>query len=205
MAEQFWQQTFADLETSSYPVLPAVGYQSSITKVIDHEIDRIDCAAGSDSPYTLSTNLQAAWALLLAQYANTQDVVFGTTMNYLQEIPNLQDVLPLRLPVNWESDLAQWLQTTQSRVAAMKEVQSSMSLDQIQSCSPEAKEACDFRTSMVLRDSEPEIYEVCTCEIYNLLRMYIFPRDPNADQLHSVSRETTLSLSRRPSIRILSF
>lgn len=164
MAEQFWQQTFADLETSSYPVLPAVGYQSSITKVIDHEIDRIDCATGSDSPYTLSTNLQAAWALLLAQYANTQDVVFGTSMNYLQEIPNMHDVLPLRLPVSWESDLAQWLQATQSRVAAMKEVQSFMSLDQIQSCSPEAKEACDFRTSMVLRDSEPEIYEVCTCE-----------------------------------------
>lgn len=44
MAEQFWQQTFASLETSSYPVLPAVGYQSSITKIIGHEIDRIDCA-----------------------------------------------------------------------------------------------------------------------------------------------------------------
>lgn len=164
MAEQFWQQTFADLETSSYPVLPAVGYQSSITKSIDHEIDHIDCATRSDSPYTLSTKLQAAWALLLAQYANTQDVVFGTTMNSSKGVPGLQDVLPLRIPVNWESDLAQWLQANQSRVEAMQEVQSCMSLDQIQSCSREAKEACEFRTSILLRDSELDTYEVCTCK-----------------------------------------
>ncbi|KAJ5358648.1 uncharacterized protein N7496_011061 [Penicillium cataractarum] len=162
MAEQFWQQTFADLETSSYPVLPAVGYQSSITKVTDYEIDRIDCADSSNSPYTISTKLQAAWALLLAQYANTQDVVFGTTMNDLQNPASMQDVFPLRVPVNWESDLAQWLQANQSRVATMQDVQPRMSLDQIQSCSPEAKEACEFRTSIVLRDSEPEVYKVCT-------------------------------------------
>jgi hypothetical protein len=162
MAEQFWQQTFAGLETSSYPVLPAVGYQSSITKIIDHEIDHIECETGSDSLYPLSTKLQAAWALLLAQYANTHDVVFGISMNSLEEVSDLQDVLPLRIPVSWESDLAQWLQANQSRVEAMQEVQSCMSLDQIQSCSPEAKEACEFRTSILLRDPELETYEVWT-------------------------------------------
>jgi hypothetical protein len=184
MAEQFWQETFADLETSSYPVLPAVGYQSSITKVIDHEFDRIDCAAGSDSPYTLGTKLQAAWALLLAQYANTQDVVFGTSMSSLEAISGLQDVLPLRVPVNWESDLAQWLQANQSRVEAMQEVRSCMSLDQIQSCSPEAKEACQFRTSIVLRDSEPRIYEVCVWNSMQLASGYIstHARDLHTDQ-----------------------
>lgn len=169
MAEQFWQQTFADLETSSYPVLPAVGYQSSITKIIDYEIDRIDCATGSDSPYTLSTKLQASWALLLAQYANTQDVVFGTSMNSLEESSGLQDVLPLRVLVNWESDLAQWLQANQSRVEKMQEVQFCMSLDQIQSCSPDAKEACEFRTSILLRDSDQETFEVCLQDCHRLL------------------------------------
>jgi hypothetical protein len=162
MAEQFWQDTFADLETSSYPILPGVGYHPSITNIIEHEIDRIDCTTGYDDPYTLSTKLQAAWALLLAQYANTQDVVFGTTMNYLQGNPTLQDaLLPLRVPVNWESDLAQWLQANQSRVAAMQEFQSYMNLDQIQFRSPEAREAWDFRTSLLLRDSEPKVYPVC--------------------------------------------
>lgn len=161
MAEQFWQQTFADLETSSYPVLPDVAYHPSITKIVDHGVDRFDCAIGSDSPYTLSTRIQAAWALLLAQYANTQDVVFGTNMNPLRESPTLQDILPLRVPINWESDLVQWLQANQSRVAAMQGVQPYMGLDGIQSCSSESKEACDFRTSIVIRDAEPETYEVC--------------------------------------------
>ncbi|KAJ6125083.1 hypothetical protein N7471_012400 [Penicillium samsonianum] len=159
MAEQFWQQTFADLETSSYPVLPDVAYHPSITKIVDHGVDRFDCATGSDSPYTLSTRIQAAWALLLAQYANTQDVVFGTNMNPLRESPTLQDILPLRVPINWEYDLVQWLQANQSRVAAMQGVQPYMGLDGIQSCSSESKEACDFRTSIVIRDAEPEIYE----------------------------------------------
>lgn len=160
MAEQFWQDTFADLETSSYPVLPAVGYQPSITQVIEHEVDRIDCATRSDDPYTLSTKLQAAWALLLAQYANTHDVVFGTTLTSSREVPAWQDLRPLRVPVNWESDLGQWLQANQSRVAAMQGFQR-MSLNQIKSCSPETKEACDYRTSLLLRDSEPEVHAVC--------------------------------------------
>jgi non-ribosomal peptide synthetase component F len=207
MAEQFWQETFADLETSSYPVLPAVGYQSSITKIIDHEIDHIDCATGSDSPYTLSTKLQAAWALLLAQYANTQDVVFGTSMNPLEGNSGLQDVLPLRIPVNGESDLAQWLQANQARVQAMQEVQSCMSLDQIQYCSPEAKEACEFRTSLLLRNSEQETYEVC-CKISQLSSGYIrylSTRDLQTDQSYCVPRETIPSPTKRLSIRILSF
>ncbi|KAJ5965380.1 hypothetical protein N7481_012094 [Penicillium waksmanii] len=160
MAKQFWQETFVDLETSSYPVLPAVGYQSSITKTVDYEVDRIDCSTGSHSPHTLSTGIQAAWALLLAQYANTQDVVFGTNLNPLRGNPSLKDIVPFRVPVDWESDLLQWLQASQSRVAAMQEIQSCMSLDEISLCSPEAKEACDFRTSIIIRDAEPELYEL---------------------------------------------
>lgn len=213
MAEQFCQQTFADLETSSYPVLPAVGYQSSVTKIIYHEIDQINSSTGSDSPYTLATKLQAAWALLLAQYANTQDVVFGTTRNNLQEVASLQDVFPLRVPVNRESDLAQWLQANQSRVGTMQDVQPRMSLGQIQSCSPEAKEACEFRTSIVLRDSETKTHEVCT----NILLpdavhgmhpsrdKYISARDPPADPLWFVARETTFSTSKGLSVEIPSF
>jgi hypothetical protein len=205
MAEQFWQETFADLETSSYPVLPAVGYQSSIRKIIDHEIDHIDCATGSDSPYTLSTKLQAAWALLLAQYANTQDVVFGTSMNPLEGNSGLQDVLPLRIPVNGESDLTHWLQANQAQVQAMQEVQSCMSLDQIQYCSPEAKEACEFRTSLLLRNSEPETYEVCARYHNFLLDIYLSTRDLQTDQSYCVPRETIPSPTKRLSIQILSF
>ncbi|KAB8257986.1 acetyl-CoA synthetase-like protein [Aspergillus pseudonomiae] len=166
MAENFWQQTFADLQTSPYPVFPVVGYKPCIGTVIDHEIDQIDFGTNHDQPYTLSTTVYAAWALLLAQYANTSDVVFGTRVDGLrndlscsEDVQQGQDALPLRVPVNWECDLDDWLQANQDRIAAMQETDTPRTLDQIRACSQQTREACEFRTSLIVRDTEPEVYE----------------------------------------------
>lgn len=42
MAHQFWQDEFADLETSLYPILPALGYQPEIKCIVEHEVDWSD-------------------------------------------------------------------------------------------------------------------------------------------------------------------
>jgi hypothetical protein len=43
MAHQFWQDEFADLETSPYPILPALSYQPEIKCIVEHGVDWSDC------------------------------------------------------------------------------------------------------------------------------------------------------------------
>lgn len=171
MAHQFWQDQFADLETSLYPILPAPSYKPEIKCIIEHEVDLFDWSNVHDGHCRLSTKLQAAWALLLAQYANSEDIVFGTNVvsqRWSLDRPgndsgfqnSCNDVMPLRVPVHWHSDLVEWLRKIQVRLEAIEDVQSWGGLDRIRSCSPKAEEACDFRTVLLTRDMQSEEQEV---------------------------------------------
>ncbi|KAL4942934.1 hypothetical protein BDV06DRAFT_221694 [Aspergillus oleicola] len=152
MAAQFWERVFAGLETS--PTFPTSDYKPAISTAVNHVADYIDC----DS-HSLSTKLQAAWALLLSQYANTNDVVFGVSVDHLQaQSTELGDctkpghVIPLRVPVDWHANLAEWLQSTQASAAAMRDSYPEGGLGQTQTYSMQAKTACEFRTLLVVRD-----------------------------------------------------
>ncbi|KAJ6087294.1 hypothetical protein N7467_006208 [Penicillium canescens] len=167
MAHQFWQDEFADLETSPYPILPATSYQPKIKRIIEYKVDWPDWSHLHDDHYTLSTRLQAAWAILLAQYANSEDIVFGTNIGSQRTALDRADnasnihrtwnyVMPLRVPIPWHSDLAEWLRNVQARVDAIEEAQAWGGLGRIRLCSPQAEEACDFRTVLLIRDTQAE-------------------------------------------------
>jgi hypothetical protein len=171
MAHQFWQDAFADLETSPYPILPSTGYHPDIKHTIEYEIDWLDWSDFHHDQCTLSTRLQAAWALLLAQYANSEDIVFGTNVasewrdcHSAENAPSIQNswnyVIPLRVLVSWHLDLAEWLRIIQTRVEAIEEVHEWWGLDRIRSCSPQAAEACDLRTILLIREIDEEQQEV---------------------------------------------
>ncbi|KAJ5158043.1 uncharacterized protein N7500_007694 [Penicillium coprophilum] len=134
MAHRFWQDTFADLEASPYPILPTTGYQPEIKHIVEYEVNWLDWNNFHDDRFTLSTNLRAAWALLMAQYANSEDIVFGTNVasqrreslsnDHDLSIQNIWNhVMPLRVLIPWHSDLVQWLQSIQNRVEAIERVQ----------------------------------------------------------------------------------
>ncbi|KAJ5433827.1 AMP-dependent synthetase/ligase [Penicillium cf. griseofulvum] len=170
MAHQFWQDAFADLGTSPYPILPSTGYEPEIKRIVEHEVDWLDWSKFQHGQCTLSTRIQAAWALLLAQYANSEDIVFGTNVaserrdfDRAENAPSIQNswnyVMPLRVPVPWHSDLVEWLRIMQTRVEAIEEVHEWGGLDRIRSCSPQAAEACDLRTILLIRGIDEEQQE----------------------------------------------
>jgi amino acid adenylation domain-containing protein/non-ribosomal peptide synthase protein (TIGR01720 family) len=71
---------------------------------------------------TLNTLVQGAWALLLARYGGTDDVVFGATVSGRPaELPGVEEMvglfvntLPVRVRVDLERLLAPWLQELQA-------------------------------------------------------------------------------------------
>ncbi|CAI7613193.1 unnamed protein product [Penicillium glandicola] len=159
MAHQFWQDQFADLETSLYPVLPITGYQPEIKHIVDYEVDWPDWSNLHHDHYSLSIKLQGAWAIMLAQYSNSEDIVFGTNvisqrepLGRAENLSRLNYVMPLRVPVPWHSELIEWLRNIQARLEAIDEVQTWGGLDQIRSLSSKVAEACDFRTILLVHN-----------------------------------------------------
>jgi hypothetical protein len=78
---------------------------------------------------TLSTVVQAAWAVLLSRYSGQSEVVFGTTVS--GRPANLAGVeamvglfintLPVRVPVPGDAQVLPWLQEVQSRMLELRE------------------------------------------------------------------------------------
>jgi acyl carrier protein len=70
---------------------------------------------------TLTTLVQAVWALLLSKYGDTDDVVFGTTVSGRPSslegaesiVGFLINTIPVRIKVDREADLLQWMQAQQ--------------------------------------------------------------------------------------------
>src|SRR5207244_3594064 len=90
---------------------------------------------------TLSTLLQAAWAVLLSRYCNTEDVLFGITVSGrpydFPEIDSLVglliNTLPLRVRVSPSAPIANWLPELQRAVSRVREHETD-SLKQILAC-----------------------------------------------------------------------
>jgi amino acid adenylation domain-containing protein/non-ribosomal peptide synthase protein (TIGR01720 family) len=94
------------------------------------------------SKLTVNTLVQGAWALLLARYSDSDDVVFGVTVaGRPAELPEVErtvglfiNTLPLRLAVPPGQSVADWLHTVQARQTELIEHQFSP-LSDLQRCS----------------------------------------------------------------------
>ncbi|RAK90679.1 acetyl-CoA synthetase-like protein [Aspergillus costaricaensis CBS 115574] len=168
MASEFWQKSFAGLESTPYPTLPAGDYQPVLQRCMEHDLS--DSVSRDAEPWELNTQLHASWAVVLALYANTTDVVFGTSAYYLDhsspgtdDVPPLQTIcgslFPLRVSVQWDNEIGPWMREIRDQTTAAKEFLPWGGLDKIRSCSPAAFEACDFRTLLLVRDSESQIHK----------------------------------------------
>nr|QEO74167.1 AMP-dependent synthetase and ligase [uncultured bacterium] len=86
---------------------------------------------------TLSTIVQAAWALLLSRYSGEDDVVFGATVSGRPpDLPGVQDIVglfintvPVRVAVDGSSSVGEWLERIQADAAERSEFENAALTD----------------------------------------------------------------------------
>jgi len=91
---------------------------------------------------TLSTLFQAAWAILLGRYSNTDDIVFGATLSGRpSDLKGAEDMvglfintLPVRVRFNQEMTVTELLNSLQAISIEMREYEYAM-LPEVKSCS----------------------------------------------------------------------
>lgn len=142
LATDFWQQYFANLDTQHFPSLPSPSYSPQATSTLGY------CLQGFQwirAEVAASTAIRVAWAVLLARYTNTSDVVLGV----LTKLSKLNlGMVPVRLVLDEEATLCQLLEHIQAQTVAIEGF-GQMGLHNIQRVSDEAEQGCQFQTLLV--------------------------------------------------------
>ena len=107
---------------------------------------------------THSTIIRAAWAFLLGQYLNAQDVSFGATVSGRgTSIANIDSItgptiatVPVRARIDSNAQIENFLLDVQAQATAMIPFQH-LGLSEIQHLSEDARAACEFQALLVIQ------------------------------------------------------
>ncbi|KAL8727263.1 MAG: hypothetical protein Q9166_006144 [cf. Caloplaca sp. 2 TL-2023] len=154
-AAQYWQELLLDARTSRLPQVKKTNFLAN-----QEYTEMIDLPANLET--SLSTTVEAAWAILLGQYTGSEDVCFGVvrsgrtaSVNGIATImgPTIVSI-PRRLrPIKTLPVSAFLTQVERVAVEAMPWEQ--YGLHSIRQLSESARQACDFQ-SMIVIQHHPE-------------------------------------------------
>ena len=136
--EAWWRERLSSFDTPTFPqVHDGTATDNVSHHVVTRRLDRSEAdtlrRVAREQRVTPSSVVAAAWALLLARYAGTDDVVFGTTV--AGRPPELGDVehmagmfintLPLRIQTDANATVADLLQSVQHAQAEQRDMEAS--------------------------------------------------------------------------------
>ncbi|KAL4780783.1 hypothetical protein BJX76DRAFT_360501 [Aspergillus varians] len=176
---EYWEDQLAPPGTTAYPPLPSPQYQPHADEVVEHEISQIQW---SQSGITPSTVIRAAWAILMASYTHSSDVIFGAVVSGRQaQVPGIDRMagptiatVPLRIMVNEQHDVRSFLTQVQSQAINMT-LHEQMGLQRIRRISPATELGSQFQTLVVVQP-QPDRGPVEDDE-----RLFVVERDSHQD------------------------
>lgn len=155
-SEAFWRERLDGANGAQFPALPWSGYQTAADSLLEVYVPLEHAPANS----TTATVIRAAWALVVSQYINSGDVVFGETLTGRnapiiggEEIEGpMITTVPVRVQVDYEAAVSEYLQDVQETTVSQIPHEH-YGLQHIRRVSPDALEACELRTGLVLHPS----------------------------------------------------
>ncbi|KAA8900647.1 hypothetical protein FN846DRAFT_988776, partial [Sphaerosporella brunnea] len=176
----FWTSRLEGASVTDYPELPGqCEVRAMNTKTVAMNIDFQSVAKAQK--IQASTVVRTTWAIVLAQHSNSDDVTFGVTLSGrnvplegIEEMtgPTLVTV-PFRVGICDTCHLSDLLLDVQTRAVEMMPFEHT-GIQNIQKMSAFAKNACAFRTLLVVQpeeDQEPEFLQHAN-DLDNMQRSY---------------------------------
>ncbi|KAK5988791.1 Nonribosomal peptide synthase atnA [Cladobotryum mycophilum] len=155
----YWKGQFAGLEIPHSPNLKDL--MSNRTR--DGEVALTVRGLGWNTDFGADVVAKAAWYIMIAQIAESNEVLFGITVTGRQaELPGIAkltgttaSVVPIHITLNWDESLNEFLQTVQhnSEKAVTYE---GTGMHWIRQLSDEAASACDFESLLAFRNAEAD-------------------------------------------------
>ncbi|KAF2200880.1 acetyl-CoA synthetase-like protein [Delitschia confertaspora ATCC 74209] len=153
-SDDFWINAFADITAPQFPQLPSPGYQVQASSQLIHEA-KISRQRGME--ITMPSMIRAAWALLLATYSGSDDVLWGETNSGRDvPVPGVEDILgptittaPVRFRLDRQTTLQEYLQDVQKQSSLSLPYQFA-GLQHIKKLSSDTAVACEFQSLLVI-------------------------------------------------------
>ena len=154
-SKSYWRAQLSDVAQPTFPITSSVTYQPQPTASASHRMQHL---YKSMSSFTMPTIIRAAWGLLIARYSNTEDVVFGTTLNGRNvDLDGISKVLgptittvPVRIRICPEETLVEYLQRVQDHYVEMMPHEH-MGLQNIRKLGDGANAACSFQNLIAIQ------------------------------------------------------
>ena len=159
-AKAFWRTYLSDANSLSFPRIPSAGFRPLADSCREHHVK---FSRKSHSNVTTPSMIRAAWALLLGRYAETDDVVFGTTLSGRsapvlgvdQMIGPTITTVPMRLSLDRTLSIAGFIQDVQDKAKNMMEFEH-VGLQDIRRLGDTVEAALEFQTLPIVQPPEPE-------------------------------------------------
>ncbi|CAI7640359.1 unnamed protein product [Penicillium manginii] len=154
-ATEYWQSQLGGSEAVPFPSLPSPGYQPQADDGLSHWISGL---RWPQSDITTSSAIRVAWAILLARYTNSSDVIFGATLTGRHASvsgvermagPTIATV-PVRINFSREMEIHDLIQQVQTQAIDMMRFEQT-GLLQIRRIGPDIDRGSQFQTLVVLQ------------------------------------------------------
>ena len=161
--DRYWQSKLADTTSPQYPPLPHPTYQAQGTSTLRH-VARVSKEVGAE--ITMASKIRAAWALTVAAYSGSDDVVFGETVTGRDApLPGIADMIgptlatiPTRLLIDREMSVDAFLRSVQEQSAEAMPYQYA-GLQQIKRLNTDTAIACGFQNLIAVNPAVNETGE----------------------------------------------
>jgi amino acid adenylation domain-containing protein len=156
--EEFWNTTFADLQAPIFPPLP---HDTAVPIATAHLEHTVTLPHQTDSDITLSNIARLAWAIVVSNHTDSEDVAFGvtvagratSTLGVAEMTGPTIATVPFRVRYNQADTVAHALSTVQSLAIRMIAFEQT-GLQNIRHMSPEAASACNFQSQLIFQQPE---------------------------------------------------
>ncbi|KAH8692971.1 non-ribosomal peptide synthetase [Talaromyces proteolyticus] len=150
--DAFWREQLAGHESAIFPSLPSAQYRPTPKAVLQHTVKDIHMAVRT---HTLATYLHLAWALVVAQYTDSDEAVYGLTVSGRRvPLSSISDVagptiatVPMRVTLGSEDTVLAVLEQIHSRTIGMIPYEQA-GLQRIAKASADAGRACRFQSHL---------------------------------------------------------
>ncbi|KAK1972315.1 non-ribosomal peptide synthetase [Colletotrichum sublineola] len=159
-SSRYWSLVFEGGEFASFPPKPLL--TASTSEIATSAFARRSVPYPSPSTgVTATTILRAAWALVIAQFSGSEDVVFGvTTSGRNAALDNIEAIVgpviatvPLRVRCNGKTPVHEFLEKVQMSTISMIPYEQ-MGMQNISRIDATCRAACDFQSMMIV---QPEV------------------------------------------------
>lgn len=154
-SETYWRSQLQGANRLQFPVLPRPGYQTQPESLLEHYVPLKRTSSASST--SIATAIRGAWAIVAAQYCASDDVIVGETLTGRNApVPGAEQVegpmittVPVRIRLNRRERVSEYLQRIHNQTIH-RIPHEHMGLQHIRRLSPDAREACELRTGLVI-------------------------------------------------------